>query len=92
MTLKSKKPVPQVGEVYREIYRSRGVTTFLNRTIRIVEVFHGVPGSVLAYVATGADGKPPEKPRNTKMMFRTLRVSYRLEKADQRRALTGDMK
>lgn len=66
-----------VGDVFRDKYYdnkpSRDGLDHTKRTIRVVKL---LPNGVIADVVTDTLGRAPRKPRQTTVMFKTLRAGY----------------
>ena len=70
----SKKPTPEVGQVWRDTNGDSRKTGWRNkRTIRLTASF---PNGFHADVLSDVDGEPPAQPRTTTLMTRTLLAGY----------------
>jgi hypothetical protein len=63
----------KIGDTFRDTYNDKTPKYGTQRTIRVIEILED---GVRAEVLTGYDGKPPEKPRTSKLMLKTLRAGY----------------
>ena len=65
------KPMPQVGQIYRDIYDDKRTPNL--RTIKVVQV---LPNGVRARVLTNSAGETVDRPRATILMTKTLHAGY----------------
>lgn len=66
---------PQVGDIYRDLYRYRDDPAFWLRSVRVTAVANG---RVEVVSVTNIDGTPVEKPRRSSMKLATLASGYAL--------------